>query len=280
MLTIYTSTWSRPDMVQLLASALRATTPVDYKFVVVVQPGGLRRAWQDVHEVVEGTVAGVQAWTSVVKMAAHGSTNVYLHDDCLPMRLWSLPPLPAGRCVGGPVLGSTWMAWEGRFRPFQARLRAPRATGETMPAWWPEDVRSLSEQGQCEVLLGGDFLHLDKSTLHHPTLSPYSAAKRPLVEAICRHLAIPCPAPLTDDELAFQRGWRPANEEQAKVVKLRNYGLGDMVAAGLAAVGVTKERVSRAIGRPCKCSQRQRALNEAGAKYLGLPPGETAIDGN
>lgn len=145
-----------------------------------------------------------------------------------------------------------------------------------MPAWWPEDVRSLAEQGQCEVLLGGDFLHLDKSTMHHPTLSPYSAVKRPLVEAICRHLAIPCPAPLTDDELAFQRGWRPANEEQAKVVKLRNYGLGDMVAAGLSAIGVTKERVSRAIGRPCGCGKRQQAMNQWGEKYLGI--GKNDVD--
>lgn len=50
-------------------------------------------------------------------------------------------------------------------------------------------------------------------------------------------------------------------------------GLGDMVAAGLSAVGVTKERVSAAIGRPCRCGDRQAVLNELGAKYLGLPTG-------
>jgi hypothetical protein len=49
-----------------------------------------------------------------------------------------------------------------------------------------------------------------------------------------------------------------------------NAGLGDIVAAGLEAVGVTKERVSAVLGRPCACPQRQEALNQLGAKYLGI----------
>lgn len=44
-------------------------------------------------------------------------------------------------------------------------------------------------------------------------------------------------------------------------------GLGDMVADGLAAVGITKERVSKAIGRPCACGKRQEKLNEIGRKF-------------
>lgn len=43
-------------------------------------------------------------------------------------------------------------------------------------------------------------------------------------------------------------------------------GLGDMVAAGLAAVGITKERVSKAIGKPCGCAKRQESLNALGRK--------------
>ena len=43
-------------------------------------------------------------------------------------------------------------------------------------------------------------------------------------------------------------------------------GLGDRVAAVLAAAGITKERVSRMLGRPCKCKERQRRLNELGRK--------------
>jgi len=50
-------------------------------------------------------------------------------------------------------------------------------------------------------------------------------------------------------------------------------GLGDYVAAGLSAVGITKKRVTAAIGRPCLCAERQAALNEIGRKYLGLPTG-------
>jgi hypothetical protein len=53
-------------------------------------------------------------------------------------------------------------------------------------------------------------------------------------------------------------------------------GLGDIVAAGLSAIGVTKERVAAVVGGPCACPERQAALNAAGAKWLGLPPGSTA----
>ena len=43
-------------------------------------------------------------------------------------------------------------------------------------------------------------------------------------------------------------------------------GLGDMVAAGLSAVGITKERVSKLAGGDCGCAKRQAALNELGRK--------------
>jgi hypothetical protein len=43
-------------------------------------------------------------------------------------------------------------------------------------------------------------------------------------------------------------------------------GLGDMVAAGLSAIGVTKELVSKAVGGDCGCSKRQEQINELGRK--------------
>jgi hypothetical protein len=43
-------------------------------------------------------------------------------------------------------------------------------------------------------------------------------------------------------------------------------GLGDMVAAGLSAVGITKERVSKLAGGDCGCRKRQEALNQLGRK--------------
>jgi hypothetical protein len=52
-------------------------------------------------------------------------------------------------------------------------------------------------------------------------------------------------------------------------------GLGDMVKATLSAVGITEERVSKAIGAPCGCGKRAAKLNELGHRYLGLPPGQS-----
>lgn len=45
-------------------------------------------------------------------------------------------------------------------------------------------------------------------------------------------------------------------------------GLGDRLAAGLAAVGITKERVAAAVG-DCGCEERQRSLNRLGHR-LGI----------
>lgn len=43
-------------------------------------------------------------------------------------------------------------------------------------------------------------------------------------------------------------------------------GLGDYTAAGLQAVGITKDRVSRVLRRPCGCLKRQMQLNRLGRK--------------
>jgi len=43
-------------------------------------------------------------------------------------------------------------------------------------------------------------------------------------------------------------------------------GLGDMVAAGLSAIGITKERVSALAGGDCGCAKRQEQLNELGRR--------------
>jgi hypothetical protein len=43
-------------------------------------------------------------------------------------------------------------------------------------------------------------------------------------------------------------------------------GLGDIVAAGLSSVGITKERVSNLVGGDCGCAKRQEQLNALGRR--------------
>lgn len=47
-------------------------------------------------------------------------------------------------------------------------------------------------------------------------------------------------------------------------------GLGDIVAAGLSAVGITKELVGGIVGGDCGCRERQEFLNKIGHIYLGI----------
>lgn len=60
-------------------------------------------------------------------------------------------------------------------------------------------------------------------------------------------------------------GWVEVDETHPAYPRA-NPGLGDMVKAGLSAIGITEERVSAAIGRPCGCSKRAEKLNELGRK--------------
>ena len=55
-------------------------------------------------------------------------------------------------------------------------------------------------------------------------------------------------------------------------------GLGDYVHAGLAAVGITPERVAAALGvDDCGCEGRQELLNQAGnVLRIGAPPQESS----
>jgi hypothetical protein len=71
------------------------------------------------------------------------------------------------------------------------------------------------------------------------------------------------------DCIASQDGDQITVDETHPAYPRAKPGLGDMVAAGLAAVGITKERVSKAIGKPCGCAKRQERLNELGRR-LGI----------
>lgn len=54
-------------------------------------------------------------------------------------------------------------------------------------------------------------------------------------------------------------------------------GLGDHVADGLAAVGITKERVARWTGKKdCGCKKRQELLNKLGQKFVDYARGNNA----
>ena len=62
----------------------------------------------------------------------------------------------------------------------------------------------------------------------------------------------------------------PATHKPAPIAP----GLGDMVASGLDALGITKARVqamASAVGiKDCGCAKRQQAMNEWAAKRLGI----------
>jgi hypothetical protein len=105
------------------------------------------------------------------------------------------------------------------------------------PDWLPADLCEPSLAANAKVL-GRHFLHLDK--MYRPNV-PEAAAKNDLLELLRQRFVDAPPA-------------RP--------------GLGDMVSAGLSAIGITPERVSKALGvKDCGCKKRAEALTKLGRKF-------------
>ena len=78
-----------------------------------------------------------------------------------------------------------------------------------------------------------------------------------------------CPYGVTVESLP------PVDRSLLLPAKTAKSGLGDMVSSALAAIGITKGRVSAFVGGPCGCDGRKATMNAAGA-WLGMPPGSTA----
>lgn len=257
MLNIYTNTFCRPDYVQVLADALAATVQEDYRFKVIVQPGGVRRDWRNVAEVIDGEKTGYRAWKDASRFMESESRSVLIHDDCIPVLPWDSSIFPGPFCSRRS--GSTLQYYVGYMRPAMQTIEAVRiAEAKDCVDRWSGELCKAAVDAYAESMLDGTFLHIDKGTIGSPSC-PANASKPALVEAICDELNIERPTPLTPEELASHPG--------KNIPSPRQMGLGDMVASGLSAVGITKERVSKIIGRDCGCSKRQQSLNELGKKF-------------
>jgi hypothetical protein len=94
-------------------------------------------------------------------------------------------------------------------------------------------------------------MNCDCDILHGGYCERHGVEKSPHLVRLCR----------TNERyyLAWEEGRGPGQNK-------RPLGLGDMVASGLGAIGITKERVSKVLRRPCGCCGRQETLNRLGRK--------------
>jgi hypothetical protein len=72
--------------------------------------------------------------------------------------------------------------------------------------------------------------------------------------------------------------WEVDPDHPAYPMKPRK-GLGDYVESALQTIGITEERFSRLVGKPCGCKKRKRLLNKLGQK-LGFGRGIGADQAN
>jgi len=173
---------------------------------------------------------GAASYVVRTRMARVG---VFVESDIIPVVEWSPNDYPGCLRV---LEGSPGKGW------FGLTIARGDGTHELIPQryvrdggcpdWLPAELCEPALAADAKVV-GHHFLHLDKMSRPHPLRREKDA----LLSLLRQRFGPPRP------------------------------GLGDIVAAGLSAVGITKERVSRALGRPCKCPKRQQKLNELGRKF-------------
>ena len=164
--------------------------------------------------------------------------RVFLEEDVIPVCRWSVDDYPGRLLYAEGSPGNPWPSLViARERLDNNVTLVPQrfVRDGGCPDWLPADLCEPAIRANAKVM-GRHFLHLDK--MYRPEL-PEAADKNALLELLRERYADAPPA---------------------------RAGLGDMVAAGLAAVGITPERVSRVLGRPCGCKERAATLNELGRR--------------
>ncbi len=71
---------------------------------------------------------------------------------------------------------------------------------------------------------------------------------------------------LLDNELgeSYRQAWDQQLRSGKALAETRRIGLGDRVESALSAVGITKDRVERWLGKKCGCAERKKKLNQLG----------------
>ena len=231
---IVTATNGRPEIASVWCAAVSATLTTPHEALVLWH--GLEPDCKCCTQ--EVSFVGPTIGLSVDKYAS-GPVRMFLEEDMLPVRPWSVDDYP-GRLVAaqGNVHGQPWPALtikRDAGEPATSIVPQRFVRDGGCPDWLPAELCEPALRANAKVL-GSHFLHLDK--MYRPNI-PEAAEKNALLELLRERYADAPPA-------------KP--------------GLGDMVSAGLAAVGITPERVSKALGRPCGCKERAAKLNELGRR--------------
>lgn len=232
---ILTATNGRPEISQVWCAAVSATLTTPHAATVLYNGPEPKCSCEKRRVRHVSPVIGMS-----IDQYAAGPIRMFLEEDMIPVRPWSVDDYP-GRLVAaqGNASGQPWPALtikRDAGEPATSIVPQRFVRDGGCPDWLPADLCEPALQANAKVL-GEHFLHLDK--MYRPNV-PEAAEKNALLELLRERYADAPPA-------------RP--------------GLGDMVSAGLAAVGITPERVSKVLGRPCGCKERAAKLTEWGRKF-------------
>jgi len=174
MIPIYTVTKNRPDLVCLLYTALKATLVEPHSFSVIydgIEPecGEAKIPAHIVGISMEPNVPRPATPVTIRIMPQYG-TRVFIEEDIIPIRPWSIDQYPGERVYLEGVPNVPWRAFTlardgGRIgaifgRPFYM-LKQYYARDLGCPDWIPEELRELVVAANAKIA-GDHFIHIDK----------------------------------------------------------------------------------------------------------------------
>lgn len=235
-MNLYTATERRPEVARVWCAAVSATLRQFHTATILYSQKKPETGCVETHVQVSGPTVALLA---MKYYAPKRGERMFLEEDMIPVRPWTLGDYPGRRLYAEGSPGRPWPALtilRDAGSPDAALVPQRFVRDGGCPDWLPADLCEPALRANAKVL-GRHFLHLDK--MYRPHV-PEAAAKNDLLELLRQRFADASPP-------------RP--------------GLGDMVSAGLSAIGITPERVSKALGvKDCGCKKRQKQLNDLGRR--------------
>lgn len=238
-MNILTATDWRPEVAEVWCLAVSATLQTPHTATVLWHSKlpGCGCATRQIPQ-----AGAVVSMFALERYAPRAGTAMFLEEDMIPVLPWSVDDYPGSLLYAEGSPGRPWPALTLRRQggPPGARLVPQRFVRDGgCPDWLPSELCEPALRANAKVL-GRHFLHLDKM---YRRGVPEAEAKNELLAMLRQRFS-------------------------GEPVAPQPHGLGDYVAAGLSAIGITPERVSATLGvKDCGCKKRQAKLNELGRKF-------------
>lgn len=193
MITIHTANYDNCGLARLWNKSIKSTCGDMNKTSIYYNGDPPKCADQEKSWAEVGLNAnGRPHFYTVLKVMPQEGIRLYIEDDMIPLRPWSVEEYPGNPGILCGAGRSPWYA----FTVYRSGMARGMAAGysriiqtpcrERMPDWMPEPLRKLALDADS-LIVGDHFLHVDRISAWWPR----NPAKEALLDALCDWWEVP-----------------------------------------------------------------------------------------